>query len=471
MGPSFPPFSLPFTPDPGGAASTRPSPTAQGGPRICIVADNASTRFGGESFLPLNYFRLLRRRGLDAWLVVHERVRPELETLLPDDLNRMHFVHDSRLHKLLFQLGKPLPRRVRDFTTAIAISLLTQWMQRRIVRSLVRTRTIDVVHQPSPVSPRAPSLLWDLGAPVVIGPMNGGMEYPPALRTEESPFTRIFVPLARAFTGVANVLLPGKRKAAVLLVANDRTRLALPRSAQTRVVMLVENGVDLATWDPGCEIGDPGCATASPLAEVSPALPARPKFVFIGSLVDWKGVHFALRALAQVPEAELHVVGSGPMRASWRNLAYELRIGHRVHFHGWLTQQQCAEQLRHATALVLPSVCECGGAVVLEAMALGRPVIATQWGGPVDYITADCGILVPPASREAMIDGLAQAMQRLASDPALVEAMGAAGRCRLVEHFTWERKIDAILDVYRAAWNSDGQRPLAEAGIPLPTFP
>ncbi|MEA2542458.1 MAG: hypothetical protein QOH35_3824, partial [Acidobacteriaceae bacterium] len=151
-------------------------------------------------------------------------------------------------------------------------------------------------------------------------------------------------------------------------------------------------------------------------------------------------------------------------------LASELRIGHRVQFHGWLTQQQCAQQLRHATALVLPSLCECGGAVVLEAMALGRPVIATRWGGPIDYITPACGILVPPTSREALIAGLAEAMQRLASDPSLVEAMGAAGRHRLVEHFTWDRKIDAILDVYRSAYLSGGRRSPVEDPLRIRTI-
>lgn len=403
--------------------------------------------------------------------MTHERVRSELESLLPHDLERMRFVDDSLLHKLLFHLGKPLPRRVREFTTMLAISFLTQWMQRRIIRGLVRTQAIDVVHQPSPVSPRTPSLLWGLGAPVVIGPMNGGMEYPPALRAEESAVSRMFVPLARMFTGAANVLLPGKRRACVLLTANDRTRLALPRSAQARAVTLVENGVDLATWNIEAADAAGADSTNRDHSTCSPAPPARARFVFVGSLVDWKGVHFAIQALAQVPEAELHVLGSGPMLPSWRKLGSELRIGHRVHFHGWLSQPQCAEHLRLATALVLPSLCECGGAVVLEAMALGRPVIATEWGGPVDYLTPECGILVAPASREALITGFAEAMQRLVDDPALAAAMGAAGRQRLVEHFTWESKIDAILDVYRSARVYGEKRSCAEINTPLATVP
>jgi glycosyltransferase involved in cell wall biosynthesis len=255
------------------------------------------------------------------------------------------------------------------------------------------------------------------------------------------------VPAARRFTELANVLLPGKRRAAILLAANQRTVEALPRVARARTKLLVENGVDLATWD--VAVFPDALRTDAAYPSQGPRRPA--KFVFMGSLVDWKGVDFAIEALAMVPDAELHVIGSGPMLEPWRRLAYSRQVGDRVHFLGWLTQPLCAAQLSSATALVLPSVFECGGAVVLEAMAVGRPVIATQWGGPVDYITEGCGILIPPQSRAAMIAGFADAMRRLADDPELCGAMGRAARRRLVEHFTWDKKIDAMLDIYRSA--------------------
>src|SRR5262249_30600470 len=97
------------------------------------------------------------------------------------------------------------------------------------------------------------------------------------------------------------------------------------------------------------------------------------------------------------------------------------------------------------------SLFECGGAVVLEAMASGLPVIATRWGGPVDYLDAGCGILVEPASRERFIAGLAAAMNQLANDAPLRRRMGENGRERAVRHFDWERKSDRSLEIYAAA--------------------
>src|SRR5256885_9032267 len=153
--------------------------------RIIIVADNASSQFGGEAFIPLNYFRLLLTRNEDVRLVVHARNKSELTQQFPEHLDRLYFVGDTAMHKVLFRFGRFLPRRLADATTGLIIHISTQLSQRRVVRELVKTHHVDVVHVPIPVSPRTPSLMWGLGAAVVIGPLNG-MDYPEAFRRERS---------------------------------------------------------------------------------------------------------------------------------------------------------------------------------------------------------------------------------------------------------------------------------------------
>src|SRR5262245_34374896 len=150
------------------------------GLRVLIVAEHASARFGGEAILPLHYFRLLRRRGVEAWLVVHARTHDELSALLPEEADRIHYVPDTLSHRLLHVMGRALPARVEFFSTGMVLRLLSQLVARRMARRLVAEHDIDVVHQPIPVSPKETSLLHGLGAPVVIGPMNGGMTFPPA---------------------------------------------------------------------------------------------------------------------------------------------------------------------------------------------------------------------------------------------------------------------------------------------------
>ncbi len=106
-----------------------------------------------------------------------------------------------------------------------------------------------------------------------------------------------------------------------------------------------------------------------------------------------------------------------------------------IRFIGWVSQSACASELAEVDCLVMPSLRECGGAVILEAMAMSKPVIATAWGGALDYLDRSCGILVEPTSRIALVEGIAAAMVRLARSPGERVAMGqrgtAQGRVRL----------------------------------------
>jgi hypothetical protein len=196
-------------------------------PRVLIVADHASARFGGEAALPFHYFRVLRARGAPVWLISHARTRGELTELFGDDPH-IRYVEDARLHRLMFATGRRLPAGVAYLTTGFVTRFASQVEQRRLVRELVADERIEVIHQPMPVSPREPSLLYGFGVPVVIGPMNGGMEWPPAFRPVGGRSGRILLQTARAAASLLNRLIPGKRRASLLLVANQRTRDALP---------------------------------------------------------------------------------------------------------------------------------------------------------------------------------------------------------------------------------------------------
>jgi glycosyltransferase involved in cell wall biosynthesis len=118
---------------------------------------------------------------------------------------------------------------------------------------------------------------------------------------------------------------------------------------------------------------------------------------------------------------------------------------------GWMAQKDCAAELQRADCLVLPSLLECGGAVVLEAMSMGKPVIATAWGGPLDYLDSQCGVLVPPTDRDTLIDGFADAMVQLAKSPAERERLGRNGREKVLREYDWDVKVDRIVELYERA--------------------
>nr|WP_232844085.1 glycosyltransferase family 4 protein [Allopontixanthobacter sediminis] len=268
------------------------------------------------------------------------------------------------------------------------------------------------------------------------------MTYPSGYEDLESALSRRFTAAARVAAVFVNRIIPGKRKAAVLLVANARTRAALPVIDHPRLVTLVENGVDLSIWR--TEVRHQVRLSNDPF-----------RLAFVGRLIALKAVDLTLHALLLARsngiDARLSIVGEGEEMETLKALVGALSLNDAVDFHGFLSQPECAKVLSNADALILNSVHECGGAVVLEAMGLGLPVIASNWGGPADYVDSSCGILVSPIPRADFAANLAKAIGKLASDPTLARNMGRSGRQKVEEHFDWEKKIDRMLLIYQDA--------------------
>ena len=418
-------------------------------PPILIVAGNASARSGGESILPLHYFTHLAARGWPVTLIAHERNREELCAHLPDLVDQMRFTADTALQRLAWRLGRHFPGAIEEHVFGNLIELGNSLQLRRLVRAEIRAGRAALVHQPVPVSPAAPSTLFGLEVPVVIGPMNGGMNYPPGYASRfERPLARTLVPLGRRMAALVNRLLPGKPQAAMLLVANQRTARALP-IRHARVVELVENGVDMRLW-----------RGAAPLPNPDGGF----RLVFLGRLIALKGLDYTLQALARARAARpdldirLDILGDGPERAPLTVLTEQLGLAEAVRFHGFLPQAECARHLAGAQALILNSLRECGGAVVLEAMALGKPVIAADWGGPADYVDESCGLLVAPSPPEGFETRLAEAMLRLAANPEAAAELGRNGAERVRLHYDWARKIERIEALYAEVLASDVNR-------------
>jgi glycosyltransferase involved in cell wall biosynthesis len=179
------------------------------------------------------------------------------------------------------------------------------------------------------------------------------------------------------------------------------------------------------------------------------------RMLFVGRLVERKGVHVLLDALALLPEEppiQLDVVGDGPEREALEHRARSLGVAERVRFHGFVPQEELERQLAECDALVLPAVVDAKGdveglgVVLLEAMSFGKPVVASAAGGITDIVRpSENGLLVPPGDAKA----LAAAIECLARDPALVRRLGAAARRDVAANFSWDSILDRLETVYR----------------------
>ena len=425
--------------------------------RVLVVGHYASERNGGEGSIPLRLFGRLRARGVPAWLLTHSSARAELTDLLPPaELTRVTFAPGVPGFGPVFTWGERLPTGPRTIAWAIT-QLERQTAMVPVACRLVRDLAIDVVHQPISVSPVIPSPLTRLGAPVVMGPLNGGLEMPPAFRGRDSALNALTKAARPAVAAAANQLVRGRRKAAVVLVANDRTRSLLPEPVRRRALEFSDIGIVLDSWAiAGEQPLKDGATTANP------AGPAR--FLFTGRLVALKGVDILLDAFAlvrqQIP-ARLEIIGDGPERGRLIEQAARIAGGADVSFPGWLASAECARRIQACDVFVSPCLQEAGGVAVLEAMACARPVIVTAWGGHLSTVDSTTGVLVDVASREVLMQELADAMIRLAGDPALRSRLGEAGRLRVAARYDWDVLVDRLLDIYdQVSASPRGESPL-----------
>ena len=168
---------------------------------------------------------------------------------------------------------------------------------------------------------------------------------------------------------------------------------------------------------------------------------------YAGRMVPVKDLRTLIRAFAEarvaVPTLRLMLAGDGPERPGVEALVAELGLGDRVHFIGW------TDDLGHLYAtldmFVLSSLNEGTPVAGIEAMAAARPVVATRVGGVPDVVEHErSGLLVPPRDPSALAD----AIVRLARDPQLRRAMGAAGRERARAQYSHTRLVDDIERIY-----------------------
>ena len=176
--------------------------------------------------------------------------------------------------------------------------------------------------------------------------------------------------------------------------------------------------------------------------------PDTPLIVCAARLEREKDVSSLITAMIEVkaafPEVRCVVAGQGAQREMLTTRIREAGLTGAVQLLGFRTDAQALIQA--GDIFVLPSLAEPFGLVILEAMALGRPVVATDAGGPREIVEHGVtGLLVPPSDPSA----LAAAMQRLIADRQATEAMGQRGRERFTARFTAARMAQDMLDLYR----------------------
>lgn len=187
-------------------------------------------------------------------------------------------------------------------------------------------------------------------------------------------------------------------------------------------------------------------------------VPTAPRLVCVGRLCEQKGQLLLLEAAARLAaeglDFKLVFVGDGPLRGNIEAAIARLGLTNKLEITGWASSVQVQQQILASQTLVLPSFAEGLPVVLMEALALGRPVISTYVAGIPELVESEvCGWLVPPGSVEALVEAIRTALRLPATK---LEQMGRVGARRVAKEHNavWEaRKLAALFQPNRSLAN------------------
>ena len=318
-----------------------------------------------------------------------------------------------------------------------------RWMREAFAvahRLVVDEGGYELCHQLNMIGFREPGYLWQLDLPFVWGPVGGTQNVPWAMLASLGGVESV----RHLCRNVINEYQKrwDRRFRSALSRASEIISVASDTRDELRQLHGIESEVIAAAF----------CTARHPRARVRrPSGPLR--FVYTGQHLSRKALPFALEAFARLgPKADwtLDVLGSGAMTNAWKARADRLGVKDRVKFHGFVSRETLVDVLDASDVYLFPSLLEGWPASISEALSLGLPVISTNHHGMRDMITQDCGILADPRHPRVLVDGLAQAISSLATDPDLVAHLSEGALRRAVE-LSAEKQIPAVLAAYDRA--------------------
>lgn len=361
----------------------------------------------------------------DVWILTDDSRRPELELSKHLFPSRMHVVYyrPNWLTKL-------------PMNSATAYLIFHFWMASvwRLGAELDAEHDFDLCWQLTYGTFRAPSSLWRVGKPLVIGPVGGGETAPVALfegmeiRSRFKEFVRLAVIRTASW-------VPGFKacyqNADLVIARTPDTRRALPNWVWDKCHVEQEIG----GW---------------PQPKIQRVSHEGLNVLFAGRLLAWKGMHLGLVAfasfLARGGEGRLTIVGDGPQAGELRAQALQLGLDEsRVIFITRIPQIELFELYRQQDVLLFPSLHDSGGNVVIEAMSFGLAVVCLDLGGPKCFVSPECGYVIPTnqRSRQQVELSMADALLDLYQHPRRLKEISVAARHRASE-MSYDNQIERV---------------------------
>jgi glycosyltransferase involved in cell wall biosynthesis len=410
--------------------------------RILLCVYSCNPYQGREQGRGWNCAWHLAQLGHEVWALTKASNQSVIERSLAEhSLPNLHFIyiddHPWIQQLKASQLGKMKTRSLQRSLEQLGY-LLWQRQAYQTALQLTQTHEFDVVHHLTMSVLTGGSLLWKLNKPFVFGPAGGGQTAPAAfkryfLNQWKSEARRSFV--IEKVLPLNPILRRTVSHTDLNLVTNRETADLAFKLGAKRVEFLLQTGLPDRYFPPGF-----------PRRQPSPEL----RLLWVGVIEPRKALPLALEALAKVDPAipfKLTILGSGSVQSQIPGLAAQLNLTDKLDCRGYVSWEAVRQECLNSDVMLFTSLRDTCPAQVIEAMAVGLPIVTVDHQGVHDLVPQDAGIKIAVTQPEETSTAMAKAIEWMYHHPAERVEMGRAAY-EFAKTQVWEKKARKLVEYY-----------------------
>jgi len=398
--------------------------------KIVVVAYDLNPALGSECAVAAIWVEILSKY-FDVYVFVNKKHKKDIEK--DEKIIKANFIYievNQKYSWLYRFLGLEYFVDYRAFVKACYSQL----------NALINKHEIKLIHCLTPEGVYYFNSFYKFGIPVCIGPVGGGLQF--FISTWKAYRGQHFAYLVKNIVCRYMKLLPSWKKyfqSAVLIIVGTRyMKPVLPSDCQSRIVEIFDTAIrfdKIADDNKKERTGD--------IIRV----------IFAGRLTAHKGIWLAIDAVKRFLEIGgrnivLDIFGKGPLYKRLAKYVKNEGLSSHINIIGQVPYEEYKTLFVKYDILLYPALQDPGGTVVLDAMANSLPVICLAYGGPDISILENCGIKIPLARYDDMVDAIATALELLSKNRNLFKKMGENARKRVEQKFSLGALEKKILEVY-----------------------
>lgn len=395
--------------------------------KILLSAYACEPNKGSEPGVGWHWALEIEKLGHEVWVLTRKNNQQRIEEYLQNNTK------PKKLNFIYYDLPKWLSWWKKGGRGVYLYYFLWQFGAFLKARAAHKINNFDKVQHITFVTVRQPSFMGLLGIPFVFGPVGGGERAPYNLRKcfGLKGWVKDFVrDIANLLVKLDPFMYVTFATATNIYVTSEQTKKLLPSIFQDKANVHLAIGFD---------------GEIAKQVETKSTL----NLLYVGRFEAWKGMGLGIQAFAKLlikfPNANLTMVGKGPSKEQWQQLAVKLSIAEKITWIDWIEQEELAKLYKSHDLFIFPSLHDSGGMVVLEAMSYGTPVLCLNLGGPGVIVDDSCGIkvYVDDRNEESIVNELCQAISSFALNAKLRDLL-AQGALAKAKAMNWKAVVNGV---------------------------